>query len=162
MSNLLFTFEDMSNKDKATKGLLRYFQRAGLKVAEAEANPSTKRTSGVSYRELTLTFADSQQVVLRVKQTGDIYQVLVNKSLFPLKNPDDHIKAVAELVKALDAGRVAFQKKMAAIKVPLPAGIRTAAPRIEQVLTEKRDALRTAIAAVDEEIAKFSTEPAAA
>lgn len=162
MANLLFTFEDMSNKDKATKGLLRYFQRAGLKVAQAEANPSTKRSAGVSYREMTLTFADSQKVLLRVKQTGDIYQVLVNGKVLPLKYPDDHIKAVSELVKAMDTGRAAFQKKMAAVKVPVPAGIRTAAPRIEAVLTEKRDALNTAIAAVREEIAKFGGAPAAA
>lgn len=162
MANLLFTFEDMSQKDKATKGLMRYFQRAGLKVAQAETNPSTKRSSGVSYREMTLTFADSQKVLLRVKQTGDIYQILVNGKVLPLKYPDDHIKAVAELVKAMDSGRAAFQKKMAAVKVPVPAGIRTAAPRIQAVLTEKRDALNTAIAAVRDEIAKYEGAPAAA
>lgn len=162
MANLLFTFEDMSQKDKATKGLLRYFQRAGLKVAQAEANPSTKRTAGVSYREMTLTFSDSQKVLLRVKQTGDIYQVLVNGKVLPLKYPDDHIKAVSELVKAMDTGRAAFQKKLAAVKVPVPAGIRTAAPRIEAVLTEKRDALNTAISAVREEIAQYEGAPAAA
>ena len=153
MKNLLFTYEDLSVKDKATKQAGRYFSRAGATIVQQDVSTVAKRTSGVSYREMTLTFADSQQVVLRIKQSGDIFQVLLNGKLLPIKNQDDHAKAIAEIVQAMDAGRSKYQKLLAAAKVKPPAGIRTAAPKMEQVLTEKRDSLKAAIADVREQIA---------
>lgn len=151
--NLLFTFEDLTVKDKAAQMALRYFSRAGANVVQQDVSATTKRTAGVSYREMTLTFADSQQVTLRIKQTGDIFQVLLNGKVMPLKNQDDHVAAIAEIVQAMDAGRSKYQKKLAAAQAKPPAGIRTAAPKMEQVLTEKRDALKAAIADVREQIA---------
>ena len=111
---------------------------------------------------MALTFADSQRVLLRIKQSGDIFQVVLNGKPLPIKNQDDHVKAIAEIVKAMDAGRSRFQKLMAAAKVRPPAGIRTAAPRMEQVLTEKRDALRSAIDDVRQQIASLRGAAAAA
>lgn len=151
--NLLFTFEDLTVKDKAAKQAMRYFSRAGAHVVQQDVSASTKRTAGVSYREMMLTFADSQQVTLRIKQTGDIYQVLLNGKVVAMKNQDDHVKAIAEIVQMMDAGRSKYQKKLAAAQAKPPAGIRTAAPKMEQVLTEKRDALKAAIADVREQIA---------
>lgn len=143
---LLFSFEDFSSKDRAAKAVAKYFTRAGASVVQIDASSAIRRSSGVSYRELTLTFADSQAVVLRVKQTGDIFQVLLNGKVLPLVNQDDHAKAIAEVAKAMDAARTAFQKKLARAKAKLPASIKTAAPRMEQVLTEKRDSLKDALA----------------
>ncbi len=160
MKNLLFSFEDLSVKDKAAKQLLKYFSRAGAHVVQQEVDTRIRRTAGISYREIALTFADSQRVQLRVKQTGDVYQVLLNGKPLPLKQQDDHVKSVAEIAQAMDAGRSKFQKLLAAAKVRPPAGIRTAVPKMEQVLTEKRDALKTAIAAVRAEIAELSSSPA--
>lgn len=154
--NLLFTFEDLSVKDKAAKALERLFKRGGSQVVQQEASASVKRSSGVSYRELALTFADSQQVTLRVKQTGDIYQVLINGKVFPLRFPDDHEKAIQEVIKAMDGKRAAFQKKLAAAKVALPPSIKTAAPKLKQALVQKRDDLKAAIEAVKEEAAKIA------
>lgn len=78
MKNLLFSFEDMGAKDaKATKQAMRYFARAGANVVQQDTSTSVKRSSGISFREMTLTFADSQQVVLRVKQSGDIFRTLL-------------------------------------------------------------------------------------
>lgn len=145
MKNLLFSFEDLSAKDKAAKQAMRYFSRAGASVVQHEVAAAVKRTAGVSFREMNLTFADSQQVTLRIKQSGDIFQVLLNGKVIPIKNQDDHTKAIAEIVKAMDAGRTRFQKMLAAAQVKPPASVRTAAPKMEQVLTEKRDALRAAI-----------------
>ncbi|MCY1360312.1 hypothetical protein D9M68_728330 [compost metagenome] len=149
---LLFSFEDFGSKDKATKAVVKYFTRAGASVAQVDASPAVRRTSGVSYRELVLTFADSQSVTLRIKQTGDIYQVLLNGKVRPIQSQDDHAKAIAEVVKAMDAGRSSFQQKLARAKAQLPPSIKTAAPRMEQVLTEKRDALREAIAEAKKEL----------
>jgi len=42
------------------------------------------------------------------------------------------------------------------VKIRPPAGIRTAAPKMEQVLTEKRDALKVAISEVRAEIEKLN------
>lgn len=155
MKNLLFSFEDMSVGDKATKQAARQFARAGANVVQQDVSSAVKRTAGVSYRELALTFADSQQVVLRVKQSGDIFQVLLNGKPLPIRNQDDHVQAVAEIVKAMDTSRTAFQKKLAAVQVKPPAGIRTAAPKMQQVLTEKRDALKEAIAEVQAKIVEL-------
>lgn len=162
MKNLLFSFEDLSSKDKAVKQAARYFSRAGANVVQQEVVPTVKRSSGISYREMTMTFADSQRVVLRIKQSGDIFQVVLNGKPLPIKSQDDHVKAIAEIVKAMDAGRSRFQKLLAAAQVRPPAGIRTAAPRMEQVLTEKRDALRAAIEDVRQQIAALQSAAAAA
>lgn len=156
MKNLLFNFEEMaSSKDKIAKIIGRQFGMAGQNIVQTDISESTKRSSGVSFREMTLTFADSQAITLRVKQTGDIFQVLLNNKVIPIKNQDDHAKAVTEIAQNLDKGRAQFQKKLAATKVAVPKGIKTAAPKIEQVLTEKRDSLKEAIQAVNDEIGKL-------
>lgn len=156
MKNLLFNFEEMaSSKDKIAKIIGRQFGMAGQNIVQTDISESTKRSSGVSFREMTLTFADSQTITLRVKQTGDIFQVLLNNKVIPIKNQDDHAKAVTEIAQNIDKGRAQFQKKLAATKVAVPKGIKTAAPKIEQVLTEKRDSLKEAIRAVNDEIGKL-------
>lgn len=160
MKNLLFTFADLSAKSTAAKQVVRYFARAGANVVQQDIPSAVKRSSGVTYREMDLTFADSQQVTLRIKQTGDIFQVLLNGKALPIKDQEDHVKAIAEIVQAMDSGRSRYQKLLAAAKVRPPAGIRTAAPRMEQALTVKRDALRAAIENVHEQISALA--PAAA
>lgn len=162
MKNLLFSFADLSIKDKAAKKAISYFARAGANVVQQDIPSAVKRAAGVTYREMVLTFADSQQVILRIKQTGDIYQVLLNGKAIPLKTQDDHVKAIAEIVQAMDAGRSSFQKMLANAKVRPPAGIRTAAPKMEQVLTEKRDSLKAAIASVRAQIESLKAPAQAA
>lgn len=160
-SSLLFSFSDLSVKDKAAKEAAKYFSRAGANVVQQDVAIAVKRSAGISYREMTLSFADSQKAVLRIKSTGDIYQVLLNNKILPIKNQDDHVAAIAEIVKAMDSGRTKFQKLLVAIKVKPPVGIRTAAPKMEQVLTQKRDALKSAIAEVRAEIDKYKGMAAA-
>lgn len=162
MQNLLFNFADTSATSPAAKKVASLFHRVGANVVEQDIDSSVKRSSGISYREMTLTFADSQKVVLRIKQTGDIFQILVNGKVQPIKNQDDHAKAIAEIAQLLDAGRVRFQKALAAVRVRPPSGIRTAAPKMEQVLTEKRDALKAAVAEVRAQIDKVKPVPTSA
>jgi hypothetical protein len=157
MKNLLFSFEDLGTKsDKALVKLKQYFSRANAPVVTAEPGAKTLRTSGISYRELFLTFGDSQRVTLRIKQTGDVYQVLINDKLTPLKAQDDHIKAVAEIAQKLDVGRAKFQKALANVKVPLPKGIRTAAPKLEEQLKIREEELDTAISEAQQELADLA------
>ncbi|MFA5920129.1 MAG: hypothetical protein WC856_02410 [Methylococcaceae bacterium] len=159
--SIIFTFADMSVKDRASKAIMKYFARAGANVVSQDVSTQVKRTSGVSFREMTLTFADSQKVTIKVKQTGDIFNVLLNGKLVPIKNQDDQIKAVSEIVAMMDGARTKFQAKLAKILVKLPPKIKTAAPKMLQVLTEKRDGLKEAIAEVRAEIASLK-EPATA
>jgi hypothetical protein len=156
MKTLLFSFEDLGTKsDKALVKLKQYFSRSGAAVVTAEPGAKTLRSSGISYRELFLTFGDSQRATLRIKQTGDVYQVLINDKLTPMKAQDDHVKAVAEIVSKLDAGRAKFQKALANVKTPMPKGIKTAAPRIEQQLSQREQELDEAIAAANDELQKL-------
>lgn len=155
--NVLFTFDDLA-KGRASKTLQGFFTRAGAQLVDTDYGTTVKRTAGISYREMSMTFADSQVVLFRVKQTGDIYQLLLNGRVLPLKNPDDHKAAIDEVVKAMNAGRAAFQKKLANAKVALPPSIRTAAPKLEKVLTEKRDQIKEAIATTRDEAAKIRAQ----
>lgn len=146
MKNLLFSFEDLGTKsDKSLTKLKQYFSRAGSPVVSAEPGAKTLRTSGISYRELVLLFGDSQRVTLRIKQTGDVYQLLINDKLTPIKAQDDHVKAVTEIAGKLDAGRAKFQKALANVKTPMPKGIKTAAPKIEAQLAQREAELDEAI-----------------
>lgn len=158
--NIVFSFEDLSTKDKVIRAIGKYFTRAGANIVQSDVG-ALKRTSGVTYKELSLTFADSQQVILRVKQTGDVYQVLLNGKQVPIRNQDDHPAAITEIAKLMDKGRSAHQKKMAKVLAKPPASVRTAAPTMEKVLTQKRDDLKTAIAEVRTEIAALQGNAAA-
>jgi predicted ribosome quality control (RQC) complex YloA/Tae2 family protein len=160
--NLLFTFNDMSVKDRAAKQVMKYFSRAGAQVVSQDVDTKVKRTSGISYREMTLGFADSQTVVFRIKDPGDIYQVLINGKLVPIKNQDDHVAAVTEIVAMLNAGRTKFQAKLVKAQSKIPPSIKTAVPNMRKQLEQKRDGLKEAIAVVREEIAKYREELAAA
>lgn len=159
MKHLIFNFDDLGGNDKAARKAVQQFHRAGASVVQSDASAGVKRTSGISYRELNLTFADSQRVAFRIKQSGDIFQVLLNGALLPIRSQDDHVGAIAEIAKAMDAGRTKFQEKLAATKVKTPSGIRTAAPRLEQALTGKRDALKAAIVEVRTEIDRVRAVP---
>ena len=163
VKNLLFSFEELGTRpDAASRKVAQQFGRAGASVVQTDVSPRLMRSSGVTYREIRLTHADSQTTTLRIKQTGDVFQVLVNGKVLPIANQDDHGKAIAEVVKALDTSRAAYQKKLAAAVVKPPPGIRTAAPRMEAVLTEKRDNIKAAITAVREEISKLNPTAVAA
>lgn len=149
----LFSFDDLSQKDKAVKALTTAFKRAGVALANITVDPKLKRTAGITYRELGLVFGDSQQVTLRIKQPGDIYQVLLNGKVIPIANQDDHPKAVAEIVGALERGRAAFQKAQSKAKVALPPQLTTAVPKIEVQLTARRDELQGLVTEARTELA---------
>lgn len=153
MKNILFSFDDLSSKDKAVKALQKQFGKEGVEILKLDVDSKIRRTSNLNYREVTLFFVDSQQVTLRIAQSGDVYQVLVNGKIIPIANQDDHGKAVSEIVAVLNRGRAAYQEKLAKAKVALPEGIKTAAVPMEKALTRKRDDLKVAVAAAEEELA---------
>lgn len=151
-SNAVIDYEAIVDGGDVPKEIKKAFARLGNHVIKVETSGKAKRTAGVSYKELSMYFADNQQVMLRVKATGDIYQVLVNDKDIPIKNQDDFTRAIAEIDQVLNKGRAAFQKKLAKASIEVPKSIRTATPNQEKILTEKRDALKEAIRAVENEI----------
>lgn len=155
MKNLLFSFEDMSVKDKAAKAIVKHFAKAGANVVSQDVDTKIRRTSGITYREMTLTFDDSQKVALRVKATGDIYQVLLNGKVIPIKNQDDHAKAVAEIAANVESNSAKFQRLLAKARIDLPKSIRTAAPKLEEVWTQKVETLREAVTTIKTELRKY-------
>jgi hypothetical protein len=145
MKNLIFDIYNLSHKDKAIAAAKRAFAKAGAQVTSVDVDAKTKKTLGVEYREVQFGFADSQTIRFGVNATGDVAQVKVNGKTVPLKNPDDHGAAIDELVALMTKGRSKFQAALAKAKVALPPGIRTAAPKLEQVLREKITAIDEAI-----------------
>lgn len=145
MKNLIFDFYNLSGKDSATKAAKRYFLRAGAQVTSVDVEPNTQSIGGVEYREVQFGFADSQNVRFGVTASGDVAQVKVNGKSIPIKAQDDHVKAIAEIIRVLDQGRKRFQAAMARVRVTLPPSIRTAVPNVEKQLREQ-------LATVDESI----------
>lgn len=159
MSITLFPFESLAQPTtlNAVKKAFEKYQSNPLTV---EAITGTKRTSGVSYREIAIAFQDSQSVTLRIKQPGDIFQVLLNGKVLPIVNQLDHTRAVREIVDALDAKRASFQKALARRKVKLPPAVKTAAPKLLAVLTQRRDDLIVIRDGLSEQLAELTAQAA--
>ena len=152
---------NLDNPKLTEQTIKKGFARLGSSVVTYEAS-KLKRSAGIAYQEISLTFADSQQVVLRIKQSGDVYQALLNGKAVPLRSMDnDTLKTFAEIDALMDKGRTAFAEKMRKTKVNIPSPIKITRPKQEKLLIQKRDALKEAIAAVDEELAKVGNPNAA-
>ena len=132
MAKQLFSFDDLSRNDKAVQELERTFTRKGANVLDVAVPSTIKRASGISYREVHISFSDSQTVTFRVKKSGDIYEVRINGRPVPIKSQDDQEKAIEEVVDRLRKGEKAFQRALARRQTPKVPGLRTAAPKIEE------------------------------
>lgn len=151
---ILVDYEGLAaNAANAMRKVTALFERSGLSVIKVECDGKTKRVAGISYRTVTLSFADSQHIELRVKATGDVYEVRLNGKVQPIKSQDDPSKAVAELVAMLDTGRAKFQKRQAALQMKPPEGAKTAAPKMRDTLTQQIATLDAEINAATEELA---------
>lgn len=152
---LLIDYEGLAtNASNAMRRVSQLLTRAGLTVIDIASDGKQRTLAGIKFREVTLSFSDSQSLTLRIKATGDVYEVRVNGKVTPMREQNDPAKAVAELVKLLDATRARHQKRLAALAMKPPEGARTAAPRL-------KEALKTQIAEVDAAIAEARTELAA-
>lgn len=152
----LFSFNDLAVGDKATREVKTLFNRGGRSVSEASIDVKIKKSSGIAYREMFLTFLDSQTIALRIKETGDIFQVLLNNKIIPIRNQDDHKKAIAEIIAAVAANSQKFQLAMAKIKPPKTSAVKTSMPNKIIQLTAHRDELKTEIEAVNAEILEMA------
>ena len=156
--NIVFEFSAKAKNTKALKTIERAFKKSGAEVVTTTIESKTRRSAGISYKKIFVTFADSQTVELWVKSTGDIFKVKLggagNARELPIKSQDDHNKAINEIVVAMTKGRKSFQKKLAKKKVPLPKGMKKTRVNI-------LDALKTRLAELNEAIATAKTNTTA-
>lgn len=159
-TNLIFEFKDLETKQKQVqKKIENIFNAAGkIKPVEIEIDGKTKRNNGISYKQIFCEFADSQTAIFKVKQTGDIFEVLLNKKILPIANQDNHRKAVGEVINAMEKGRSAFQKKLAKAKATLPPSVKSTIVSKQQAMDEKKAALLEAIQAVQSELDAVNAE----
>lgn len=148
---IIFNYADLAT-DKAVRAASKALSKAGAEVAGYDLDPKVRKSAGIAYRQMDFSLIDGQQLTILVKESGDIFQVKLNGQLTPIKEQTDQAKAIVEIAGKLIANRVKFQKKLAAVKVVLPPSLKTAAPRMEQILTERNQSLDTEIAGVEEEI----------
>lgn len=125
MNTYIFTFSDLNQKNKVVKKIVNTFKKNGITIIEDTIDVSKiKRTSGINYKELTLTTTESHQIQFSIKQSGDIFKVKIGvigggkQQLreMPIKNQDDQAKAIAEICNKLKSERVNFQKKLAKLQ----------------------------------------------
>lgn len=146
MEKIIFDFAGLKKSDQAVKNIKKAFKRAGANVVTVDIDARIKKTAGFPTRSVHLGFSDNQTVALSLKESGDVFQVKINRTIKPLKEQDDHFAAIQEIVSALDASRAAHQKRLAKQKVEVPAGMRASRKRKAVVLREKVDALQESIA----------------
>lgn len=162
MKTLIFNVEAVTQNDKAIREATRLFTRAGVQVVSTVIAPQLMKRAGVAYRNIDFTFADGQTVTMAVKVTGDVFEVRINNSVVPLRQQDDHAKAIAEIAALLDKKRLAFQRSLARIRVPLPPSVRVSRATMLAAKTEKRDALKEAVSLAEAELAEITGEAVAA
>lgn len=151
MGTLVFNFEGLASDD-VHQTLSRYFQGSGEQLVQTTVDPQIRTSSDIAYKTVGLTFADGQRLTLLVKESGDIFSLLLNGKALPLKAQDDQEAAMAEMVKAMDDGRAAFQDALAKTQAIVPATIRMATPKVEAVLEARLASLKESIAAAKAEL----------
>lgn len=138
-------FSTPASADKSLKKVSQLLGRAGQSVVASEFDQKARRSSDTTYRQAFLTLASGQTVTLRVNATGDIYQVLLNNSLKPLKEHTDTEKAVIEIAGMAEKNQAAFQKAQARKIVAIPKGMTTTKPKQTELLTQQVSELDTQI-----------------
>lgn len=115
---LLFDIKNLSTEADSLKRLIDMFAMLGETLVNHDIDKNLK-TSDVDenfkYKNVRLTFADSQTVTFSIKQTGDIFKVKLNNKLIALRNQDAHKPeaVVQEIAQKIKAGRTAYQKALA-------------------------------------------------
>lgn len=132
----LFDFDNPADSKRSLKRIGQAMLRAGQPVVSSEFNLKVQRTAGIAFRTALLTLASGQTVTLRVKLTGDIYQILLNRTVLPVKDQTG-LGAVAEIAAAATANQKRFQAAQARLKAELPKGIRSTAPSMLAALQER-------------------------
>lgn len=153
MASVVFDFAKLvGGKDKRQIGrIVAFFERYGCPV-KAEGgvvvDDKTTRKSGMTTVGMTFYMADDQTVTLKVKQSGDIFEVQINGRAVPVTAQDATDQAIKEVCERLNKGRAAFVKKQAKQATPdlpepkkgeAPATLATRVKQKQAVLVQKQE-----------------------
>lgn len=157
---VIFKFDSTgaANK-KAINDITRLFATAGAQVVSHDVATTTSKRAGIDFRAVNFTFADSQTVTLNVKATGDVFEAKVNGSVVPLKEQDDHAGTIKELAAQMTRRRAAFQKSLARVKTPTPAGVRQSRAQKLTAKQAERDGLQTKVNEAKTELSELTGTP---
>lgn len=129
-------FEKMT--EAGLKPLAKKFEKWGLTVKNIDSTNKAKRESGFMIKDATFTFSDGQQMLVRVKQEGTVFQVKLNNKVVPIKNVADINKAVIEMVDYIQSNAKAYEnakiqrEKRKKLNVPVPVVRTTRQERLEK------------------------------
>jgi hypothetical protein len=140
-NHILFPFDKSQINATQKRKIAQLFKKGGAEVLEVEVDSKTSTTAGIKNRQINISFTDSQSVTMFVKESGDVYQVMVNKRRVPMKEQDDHEGAIKEIAARLEAGRTAFQKRLSKIKAPKPRGVKATSRKKVTYIQERKKAL---------------------
>jgi hypothetical protein len=169
---LVFEF-DKKSAQKAKNAIRKGFEAGGVLLA-SEDNPLNSITiddkvqsrGGFKFKTVFVAFKNGQSVQLSVKLSqhkkgdtdkeetaGDVFEVKLSSApgkykTLPIKNQDDHEKAIAEIAKAVLANMEKFKKASEAVKVTIPKLKGVSVSHKQRV-----DALKSQIADLDTQIA---------
>jgi len=115
---LLFDIKNLSTEADSLKRLIDMFAMLGETLVNHDIDKNLKLSDvdeNFKYKNVRLTFADSQTVTFAIKQTGDIWQVKLNNKRIALRNQDAHKPeaVIQEIAQKIKAGRTAYQKALA-------------------------------------------------
>ena len=115
---LLFDIKNLSTEADSLKRLIDMFAMLGETLVNHDIDKNLKLSDvdeNFKYKNVRLTFADSQTVTFAIKQTGDIWQVKLNNKRIALRNQDAHKPeaVVQEIAQKIKAGRTAYQQALA-------------------------------------------------
>lgn len=139
--SIVFNFGSLGASDPGVKQVIGLLGKAGCTVITTAADPKATKVSGIETKTVTMTLADSQNIGLSLKSTGDIWRVTLNGKAIPVRNQDNIPDAIQEIAGRAQANSAKYQKQLAAKKVALPASIRTSRTNLLKALTERRDSL---------------------
>lgn len=157
MKDLSFNFETPSEKDKAVKQLVKLFAGQKAKVVDVKVDRKPSTRAGTKYRNVALTFDDSQRITIGFTESGDVFEARINGKMQPLTHQDDAEKTVEELARLLGTKRQAFQRAMLRVKLPTAPSARTSKQAQLLQKIEKRDALKEVIESKKEELAALTS-----
>lgn len=152
---VVIDYKAMSIDEKGVKEVVRSFKKKGSEIVAIDVPGIVKKSSGVAYKEVSLSFADSQIVTLRVSEKNAVFQAVLNGRVVPIKNQDNLEKAVIELIDMMDAGRKAFVKKLEARKMEVPQKATTSTSALRAELQAKRDGLKDSVESLERELSEL-------
>lgn len=161
-NQLTLPFDKLTEKN--LQSIVKKFKKAGYTVTAIDAPNVAKRESGFLIKNFTLTFEDGQQIQVRVKADGTIFQVKLNRKVVPVRNVDNMDKAVVEMADYMYYNAKAFarakaQRERRKLNPPKPSVTTTRAEKLAQatenlgILSENVEDLEKQFAEIMETVA---------